>query len=567
MTVGTMADKKATSGVHEALKHYPTLLQKLLAIRDITTKDAAELFLHPDFDRDTHDPSLLTGMGAVVQRIYKAVADRELIAIYSDYDMDGIPGAVVLADFFNALEYERVTHYVPGRNTEGFGLNTRAIEALAQRGVTLIITVDCGIRAVEQVTRARELGIDVIITDHHLPGDVVPEATSILNPLQSGDIYPNKHLCGAGVAFKLLQALAQDLDLGTYNVQPGWEKWSLDMVAAATVADMVPLVGENRALVHYGLRVLRKSPRPGLRRLCRLARAEQAYLTEDDVVFSIAPRINAASRMGEADRALALLTATDREDAREHAVYLEKLNKERKGTVAAMVRQMKKTVPVGDTHPDVLVIGDPRWEPGLLGLVAQRAVELYDRPVCVWGRGSASEVKGSCRSNGTLHVVELLESARDVLVDYGGHERSGGFSIGAGDVHALKSRFAGFQVQPTEEATATDFDTQLGLEDVSWEIYRTIEQLAPFGVGNPKPTFLFSDVEISGFRRFGSGNVHLELSFDHPAGQQVRAIQFFADKKIDAKCEEGRKINLAAHLEQSFFGGTPELRLRIVYIN
>ena len=562
METATALRARAGRAAGDELSGYPEILRELLLERGLSTRAAAERFLHPDFERDTHDPFLLLGMETAVERVLHAVERGERIAIYSDYDMDGIPGAVVLADFFRLIGYRNLVHYVPSRNSEGYGVNAAAVEQLADGGVSLIITVDCGIRAAEAVAHARARGVDTIVTDHHVPGEVLPDATAILNPLLPGDRYPNKHLCGAGVAFKLLSGLVARSE----QVPERAERWSLDMVAAATIADMVPLLGENRALVHFGLTVLRKSRRPGLRALCRSARIELPYVREDDVMFSIAPRVNAASRMGEAGSALGLLNATTDAEATRHAQHLERLNRERKGAVAAMVRHITETVSSYETMPIVLVVGDPRWQPGLLGLAATRAVEAYGRPVCVWGRGDGVEVKGSCRSDGSVNVVSLLESARDVLTEYGGHERSGGFSVKTEHVHALRealNRYDGSRETPQASAVT---HLELPIEAVTWETYSQLDSLAPFGVGNEKPTFLFRDVPVSGIRRFGAGSVHLELTLEHPESGTVRAIAFFASDELAARVREGERANLAAHLEQSFFGRNPELRLRIADI-
>jgi len=225
---------------------------------------------------------------------------------------------------------------------------------------------------------------------------------------------------------------------------------------------------------------------------------------------------------------------------------------------------IKKSVSDKDIEASVLLIGDPRWQPGLLGLAAQRAVELYDKPVCVWGRGDANDVKGSCRSDGSVDVVSLLSSASDVLLDYGGHKHSGGFSVATDNVHILRDVLSSYDTSQASADEKAKVDTHLSIGDVSWETYSQIEQLAPFGVGNPKPLFLLTDAMISSTRRFGTGNAHFEVLFDSPSGRTVKALQFFAPKSMDDQCEKGKKINMHAHLERSFFAGKPELRLRIV---
>jgi single-stranded-DNA-specific exonuclease len=317
------------------------LVSHLLFSRGITTKEAAEAFLNPNYDRHTHDPFLLKDIDKAVSRILKAIRENEKTVIYSDYDTDGIPGGVVLHDFFKKAGFTNFINYIPHRHDEGFGLNSDAVEQFIKDEVKLLITIDCGIADVVPVTLARDGGIDVIITDHHLPNGKVPPAFAIINPKQDGCAYPEKMLCGSGVVFKLIQAILAKDRLG---IKDGYEKWLLDMVGIATLSDMVPLTGENRVFAYYGLTVLRKSPRLGLVRLLRELAVDQRYLTEDDIGFTIGPRINAASRMGVPMDAFRLLATTDPVEAAEFAKHLNKINDERKGTVAALVKEIKKII-------------------------------------------------------------------------------------------------------------------------------------------------------------------------------------------------------------------------------
>src|SRR3989344_55713 len=296
--------------MHDVLGSFPQLLRELLLHRGITNKDDAERFLKPDYVRDSHDPFLIKNMDVAVTRTLEALKRGEKVAIWSDYDCDGIPGAVLLHDFFKKIGANFV-NYIPHRHEEGYGLNKIGIEELSGQGVTLMITVDSGITDIEPVLHAKKLGIYVIVTDHHLPGKTLPEAYAVLNSKQEGDQYPYKYLAGSGVAFKLIQALIlRGSENGQITLPNGWEKWLLDMAGLATIADMVPLTGENRMLAYFGLLVLRKSPRLGLIKLCRKMRVRQRELTEDDVGFMVVPRINAASRMGVPFDAFRLLTTT-----------------------------------------------------------------------------------------------------------------------------------------------------------------------------------------------------------------------------------------------------------------
>jgi len=402
----------------EQLKQYPELLQELLISRGVLSTSDAEAFLSPDYERHVHDPFLMKGMERAVLRVLYAIEHKEPIVIYSDYDCDGIPGGVLLHDFFNMIGYENVSNYIPHRHEEGYGVNEKAISALVDGGAKLIITVDCGITDVSPIAYAQGRNVDVIVTDHHLPGEVLPPAHVVLNPKQEGDTYPEPMLCGSGVAFKLVQGV---LSRNRFSLKEGKEKWLLDMVGLATIADMVPLRGENRVFAHFGLAVLRKSPRPGLQKLCRKMKVNQRYLTEDDIGFMLAPRINAASRMDEPMAAFRLLATLDEVEADMQAAHLNKINDQRKGLVASMAREIKKRVQSRMEEREIIVTGDPRWRPALLGLVANSLVEEYNRPVFLWGREGSNLLKGSCRSDGSVDVVLLMNEVKDILIGSGGH--------------------------------------------------------------------------------------------------------------------------------------------------
>ena len=316
------------------IAHYPFFVQRLLSSRGIHSKEAAEEFFTPVYTRDLHDPFLLKDMEKAVERILSAIEKKESIVIYSDYDADGIPGGAMLRSFFDTISYERVKNYIPHRHDEGFGLHTDAVESLAKEGANLIITIDCGIGDIAAAEVAKKHGVDLIITDHHESGEVLPDAYAIIDHKQPGCSYPEQILCGAGVAFKLVQAM---LSRNRFGLKEGYEKWLLDLVGIATLSDMVPLTGENRALAHFGLMVLRKSPRPGLQAMWKKLRINQRYIEEDDIGFSFSPRINAASRMGHPMDAFHLLFAKNEGDALSAVECLESLNKERKTVVAQTV--------------------------------------------------------------------------------------------------------------------------------------------------------------------------------------------------------------------------------------
>ncbi|MEK7538642.1 MAG: single-stranded-DNA-specific exonuclease RecJ [Patescibacteria group bacterium] len=553
------------------LAKYPLLAQTLLKNRGILTEEAAEKFLNPSYERDIYDPFLMLNMERAVERILQAMDANEKIVIYGDYDCDGIPGSVVLHDFFKKISYAHFQNYIPHRHNEGYGLNVGAVEKLAGEGVTLMITVDCGITDVHEVARANELGMDVIITDHHLPQDVVPRAYTILNSKQATDPYPDNMLCGAGVAWKLSCALlARRRE--AWSVPVGWEKWLLDMAGLSTIADMVPLKNENRAIAYFGLKVLRKSPRLGLKKLLAKMDMPQANIVEDDVGFMIGPRINAASRMGNPIDAFRLLASTDEREAEEFADHLTHLNETRKGLVASMVKEARKHIEHRNTNEDlrgVIVIGNPEWRPGLAGLVASSLVEAYARPVFVWGRAEDGTIKGSCRSDGTVNLVELMTSVTEgFFVNVGGHALAGGFSLLQDGVHTMEDELvrAYQKVRFEKEKAEWTIDATLSFDDVNWSTWKIIEQFAPFGIGNPKPTFLFEGVHLADVRRFGKERAHLELAFENSRGVRVLAILFFAtDKKYEALVS-GDKVDLVATFDLNTFRGKRELRLRIVNV-
>lgn len=546
------------------LSDYPPLVQTLLKNRGIATHEEAERFLAPDYERDTHDPFLLYGMERAVVRIMRAIKKGERIVIFSDYDCDGIPGAVILHDFFKKIGYENFQNYIPHRHDEGYGMNISAVEQLAAGGAELLITVDCGITEVAEVLCANELGIDVIITDHHIPADVLPPAYAIVNPKQKEDTYPDAMLCGAGVAWKLVCALlARGHDI--WNIPPGWEKWLLDMAGLATIADMVPLRNENRTLAYYGLIVLRKSQRVGLQKLLSRTGTTQMHLNEDDIGFTIGPRINAASRMGTPSDAFRLLATNNEHEAEELADHLVRLNETRKGLVASMVKEARRHIDARIANNDLrelVVIGNPLWKPALVGLVAGSLAEAYARPIFAWGRTDDGIIKGSCRSDGTCDVHALMVCRGEIFLETGGHALAGGFSVSHEMIHTLEDELVrAYQMKrTTREAEERMVDSTLALSDVSFTTWNMIARFAPFGIGNPKPVFLFEKVCIAGVRQFGKEGAHTELSFE---GSRVKAISFFSEGKYK-NVTTGDVVDLIATMELSTFRGRRELRLRIV---
>ena len=540
------------------------LLKHLLRARGVEEKDE-QIFLEPDYEAGRHDPFLLHDMEKAVKRLLSAIKKKEKIVIFSDYDCDGIPGAVVLHDFFRAIGHTNFTNYIPHRHYEGFGLSVKAVEKISEEGAALIITIDCGTSDLEAADRAKALGVDLIVTDHHEPKEKLPKAVAVVNP-RVGDSYPFPHLCGAAVVFKLVEAL---ISKGNFNLKPGQEKWWLDMVALATVGDMVPLIGENRVYASFGLKVLRKSRRPGLQHLFRKARSSQIHATEDDIGFTIAPRINAASRMDSPEDAFSMLSESDIGIASGHADHLEKLNNERKGVVASMTKELKRRVEEMIEVPGVLVMGNPEWRPALVGLCANGLSEQFSRPVFLWGRDGNGVIKGSCRSNTPVSVVRLMEASADHFLEHGGHHASGGFSVKEDSVFHLSQFLNEALVSLGDKAVANEevvVDAVLSLDDVNRSFVNNLRGLAPFGAGNKKPLFAFPAVSASEVQSFGKSKEHLKLLFKTSKGN-VEAIAFFSSPdQFTVPITPETPFTLLAHVEESFFMNRMQLRLRIVDI-
>ena len=571
------------------MQKYSELLRVLLEKRGIIDEAQALIFLNPDYQRDFCDPFLMKDMEKACVRLCEAVENKEKIIIYSDYDCDGIPGAVILTDLFRLLNVpvEVYPHtkdfgvgvYIPQRNSEGYGLNLDVIKQFALSGVKLLIAIDLGITAVDEITQAGVDGIEVIIMDHHLPrrsfsegglaSNDLPRAYAILNP--KTDNYPEKMLCAAGVVFKFVQGFVHKYS-EYFGIKDGNEKWMLDMAGLATLADMVPLLGENRAMVYFGMKVLKKSSRPGLQKLLSKMKIDQKYLSEDDLGFMVTPRLNAASRMDDPMRAYELLATDDEAEAGVLADHLSKINDERKTIVTSIMREVNKKLETYE-HKEVMVIGNPKWRIGILGLVAGKICDEYKKPVFVWGKDENDCIRGSCRSDGSVSVVEIMTETRESFIDFGGHELAGGFTVHHEKIHFLEEalsasfvKIQGHGKTPSLESDGVRSDLTLNLSEVNMKNWREIEKLAPFGFGNSKPIFLFENVKIEKIKKFGKNGSgeHLEITFSDSNAKKVKAVSFFSNlESFKALLIEGKKVDLLATFDLSRFRGREELRLRV----
>ncbi len=557
--------------VRAALSDYDDLTAALLARRGITTREQSAVFLDPSYDEHIHNPLLLKNMPEAAQRLANAIREQEHIAVWSDYDCDGIPGGVILHDFLKKAG-ANFENYIPHRHEEGYGVNEMGIEKLAKNGATLVVTVDSGITDIEAIAHARTLGMDVIVTDHHIPLPELPDAI-VVDHKQSGETYPFPELCGAAMAWKLVCAtLAVDPTLRE-KVPVGWEKWLLDMAGLATIADMMPLTGENRVLVKYGLMVLRKSPRIGLQKLCKVMRVNQRFMAEDDVAFMLAPRVNAASRMGDPRDAFTLFTTTDEAEAEMLAKKLEAANRGRRSAAAAITRGVHEKIAERLSQgplPSVIVAGDPDWKPALLGLVASNIAEEYERPVFLWGREANQTVKGSCRSYGNIHMVRLMTAAKHAFAEFGGHAYSGGYSLSPEQVFSLEEHLvtALASMPAAESDEVTRADVELTPDEATLALLSKLNRLEPFGMSNPKPIVLLRSVVLADVSWFGKTGEHLKLSINR-SFDTIEAIAFYAKRDLGKKLhllEKGKEVHLLVNLERDQFSKKKVPRMRIVSV-
>ncbi len=560
------------SAKHPLRESYGPFLAQLLLNRGIRSVEEAEHFLNPRWELG--NPFRMEDMERAVERIRTAIERGEHILIYADYDADGIPAAIILLDFFRALGHEHVDVVIPHRHREGYGFHVHRVEEAAERGVSLIVTVDVGIRAHGAAKRARGLGIDLIVTDHHLPEEkdgeeVLPDAYAILNPKRKGDRYPEKMLSGAGVAFTLVRAFLERYR-EEHAIPDGWEKWLLDMVGIATLSDMVPLTGENRTLAHYGLRVLREvlkrapARRPGLAMLAQRKGIIPDFLREEDVVFQVSPHINAASRLGDPSTALRLFRAKSFPEADELARELTELNELRKSLTREIVAEAELLLG-DDQERSVILVGSEEWPIGVLGLVATKLVERYRVPVFVWG-AEAGEAKGSCRAPTGVHLVSLMEKVRDgIFSAFGGHAEAGGFRLPVGKIRELERELRELTREVVAEEESVSIDMEFHLRDLRSQHFLEQEKLGPFGVGNPVPVLRFPSVRIENISRFGKAREHLRLRLSD-GGVSYEAIAFFQDPS-EWQLREGEVRDIIVSLERSFYRGREEQRLRIITIS
>src|SRR5579872_4891723 len=545
------------------------LVQQLLENRGIkSARDQVE-FLNPDY-ANLHDPFLFSEMGKAVQRILKAIANHEKILIYSDYDADAVTANAVV---FRALRFLGASPetYIPDRFSEGYGLNPEAFLKIKAQNVKVVITADCGTNSIQEAADCRNYGIDLIITDHHELTGERPEAFALVNPKLPGEKYPYREITGVGLAFKLICALfaeARKMEMPqAKNIPEGFEKWFLDLVAIGTVADCHSLLGENRILVKYGLKVLAKTKWPGLRAILQLSGLDEKALRQEldtyTLGFIIAPRINAAGRIEHASIAFELLVSEDQTQALGIAQELERLNTRRQiltENVMSEARQQLELI----SERKVLLVSGSDWPKGVVGLVAGKLVEEYFRPVLVLERG-AVESTGSGRSVSQFNLVDALQHAKEHLVRFGGHAAAAGFTLKTEHVEIFYKRLLDYAETNLPEEALTkvlEIEAELLPEEINLQNFAEIENFEPFGVGNIRPRFILRNAEIKEFGLVGKDHKHLQLTVQ-AGGKYFRCIGFNFGKAA-AQLQGGSKIDLAFELLGDFWNGEKRLKLRMI---
>ncbi len=503
----------------------PTPVVRILWNRGLTTQVAIDRFLHPEYSVDCLDPYLFRDMHKACDRIFAARDQHQKVVVHGDYDADGVSAATILHTVLKNLGVQ-VEVFLPHREKDGYGLNINTVKDLHANGADLIITCDCGISNVEQVALANSLGMDVIITDHHQMGKVLPAAHAIIHPRVPGETYPFIDLAGGGVAFKLAQGLIHDARSGwNEHEQETQEKWLLDLVAISTVADMVSLTGENRALVRYGLMVLRKTKRIGLAALLSGAKLDPKQLTETSIGFQIAPRINAAGRMDHANGAYFLMIEEDPRKADELALALNEANTRRQKETEITVREALAQKP--DAEAPALFFYNENWTLGLTGLVAGKLVRQFNRPCFVMGH-DGDKVVGSGRSIPGIDLYQSIKQAEKILLAFGGHNQACGFRLPLEQLPTFQqivSDYIGTNLATLDTEQKLSIDTTMLFPDISWELLDFLALFPPFGIGNDQPLFETDDVIVISAQPVGKDLNHWKLVLEHQ-GRQLPAIGF-----------------------------------------
>ncbi|MBC7942982.1 single-stranded-DNA-specific exonuclease RecJ [Candidatus Saccharibacteria bacterium] len=538
-----------------------SLFEQILAARGLGGEDKAD-FLSPNYNKK-HDPFLLPDMEKAVDRLVLARKKQDRITIYGDYDIDGLTATTVLIDAFASFGFKNVDAFIPNRFVEGYGLTIDAVEQIVADGTQLIVTVDCGSLSHKEITRSNELGVDVIVTDHHNVSDIQPPAVAVVNPKRTDHAYPFIDLAGVGVAFKLVQALQTRLE----GLPAGSEKWLLDLVALGTVCDVVTLVDENRTNVYWGLQVLAKTRRPGLKALMAVAKVEPKTLNSRSLGFGLGPRMNASGRLETARHALDMLLAENNEIALEKAQQLDVLNLTRRSDQDVI---FKAAILQAEQYRDdpVLVVSGADWNHGIVGIVAAKLLERYKKPTYVLQEmGDMS--KGSARSYGGFSAVAAIRASDDIVTKGGGHTLAAGVTLPTENINAFRVRvnefYKSLQLKNQEALLLPRVDVVIDdLSEVTEELITLLARLEPFGSANPEPILKIKDVTVINQRRMGADNQHVKLEIKDREGRRMQALAFSAPAHFFV--ESGEQVSIMFQPNINEWQGRRTVEGRLLYV-
>jgi len=537
-----------------------SLFDRILAARGLDSKSKAA-FLLPEYS-SAYNPFLLPDIDKAVERLVQAQQQQERITIYGDYDIDGLTATAVLLDAFKSFGFNYVDVFMPNRFVEGYGLTVDAVEKIAASGAKLIITVDCGSQSEDEIIRANELGIDVIVTDHHNVASVQPPAIAVINPKRLDCKYPFTDLAGVGVAFKLVQALQTRLD----GLPKGQEKWLLDLVALGTVCDIVPLVDENRLFVYWGLKVLAQTKRPGLKALMAIAKIDPRAVNARSLGFGLGPRMNAAGRLETAQHALDMLIADDTMMAFEKAQRLDELNISRRIDQAKI---LKAAIIQAEKYADdpVLVVSGADWNHGIVGIVAAKLLEKYKKPAFVL-QEMGDESKGSARSYGDFSAADAILASKNIVTKGGGHKLAAGVTLPTENIAAFRKWVNEFY--KTQKLTDQQLlllpkaDTLAELAEVTDELVDLISQLEPFGNGNPQPILKSDNLLVKNIRKMGADAQHIKLELQDSSGQTMQFLAFSAPEHFFV--ELGTRVAIWYHPDINEWQGRRTVEGRLLHL-
>lgn len=546
----------------------PSLVEAVLKARGLSDPVDRQAFLHPDYDEFRHDPFLLPDMEAAVVRLEQAFREKEQVVIYGDYDIDGMTASTVLLDSFTKFGIAARV-FIPNRFVEGYGLNKEAIEKLAADGARLIVTVDCGSLSHKEIARANELGVDVIVTDHHSVAETMPDAVATINPKRTDHNYPFIDLAGVGVAFKLVQALQTRLE----GLPMGQEKWLLDLVALGTVCDVVTLVDENRANVFWGLQVMKKTRRPGIALLMAVSKVEPEKLVARSLGFGLGPRLNAAGRLETAQWGLDLLTSDDRSVALSIAERLDVMNQERRAEQDRIFKEARAYVDRELASDPVLVVSDASWSHGIIGIVAAKLLEAYKKPAFVLQELPDGTAKGSARSFGDFSAVAAIRATEEHLIKGGGHKLAAGVTLEAAKVGTWRDAMNSYyhSLDLDDQIRHLDVRSDVTLPDFSSCTDGNINDLSllePYGNGNPEPVFEFAKLTVMSRRTMGADGQHVKYRFMDKNKQYMEMIAF--NKAAEFTADVGDIVTVWCELGVNEWNGRRAVEgrlLKIVAVN